>query len=86
MKIELSLFGALRDLDPDARIVLELPEGARVADLRTALRVHADAHWPGFGPGLLVKSAFASEQAVLRDSESLPADGRIAVLPPVSGG
>ena len=86
MKIELSLYGALRDMDPVSRVVLDLPEGACVAELRTALHMHAEHHWRDFRPGLLAKSAFASEQAVLRDHEQVPATGRIAVLPPVSGG
>ena len=36
--------------------------------------------------GLLDYSAFADQQRVLRDHEALPDDGRVAILPPVSGG
>lgn len=86
MKVELSLFGAFRSHDPGARVVLELPEGARVADLRAALDRHAREHWPDYRPGLLKASAFASEAAVLRDAEPLPPGVPMAVLPPVSGG
>jgi molybdopterin synthase sulfur carrier subunit len=86
MKVDLKLFGAFRDLQPHAQLLLELPDGARVADLRRALANHAQANWPGFQPGLLARSAFASDAAVLRDGEALPADGRMALLPPVSGG
>ncbi|WP_338064836.1 MoaD/ThiS family protein [Thermomonas paludicola] len=86
MKVELSLFGAFRDCDPTAQVALVLPEGARVADLRAALDAHGRARWPGFNPALLARSAFASETRVLRDAEALPADGKMAVLPPVSGG
>ncbi|MFA5684335.1 MAG: MoaD/ThiS family protein [Lysobacteraceae bacterium] len=86
MKVEVSLFGAFRDHQPDAQVTLDLPEGASVADLRTALHDHAKAHWPALPQGLLHYSAFASEQRVLRENEPLPADGRMAVLPPVSGG
>lgn len=86
MKIELSLFGAFRDYDPASRVELQLGEGATIADLREALRRYAQAHWPAFRPGLLTSSAFASEQSVLRDRDPVPADGRVAVLPPVSGG
>lgn len=84
MKIELSLFGAFREFD--ALVVLELPAGARVADLRAALQAHGEAHWPRFQAALLARSAFASESAVLRDHEPLPDNGRMAILPPVSGG
>lgn len=86
MKVEVSLFGAFRDYEPSAQVTLELPDGAQVSDLRAALHEHAQAHWPAFRPGLLQYSAFASETSVLREHEPLPADGRMAVLPPVSGG
>lgn len=86
MNVEIQLFGAFRDFDPAARVALELPPQATVADARAALHTHATAHWPAFRPALLRSSAFASEQRVLRDAEPIPDDGRLAVLPPVSGG
>ncbi len=86
MKVEVKLFGAYRDHQPDARVALELADGATVADLRRALETHAAAHWPGFNPKLLGYSAFASETAVLRETDAIPAGGGVAVLPPVSGG
>lgn len=86
MKVELSLFGAFREFDPKALVVLELPAGARVAELRAALRSYGEAHWPEFRAGLLARSAFASESTVLRDNDVLPDNGRMAILPPVSGG
>ena len=86
MKIELSLFGAFRDYSSAAQLNLEVADGARVAELRAALNDHGVQHWPGFKPGLLARSAFASETQMLRDAEAIPADGRMAVLPPVSGG
>ena len=86
MKVEVSLFGAFRSHDPGARVVLDVPEGARVADLREALDRHARAHWPAYRPELLKASAFASETTVLRDAEAVPEGVAMAVLPPVSGG
>lgn len=86
MKVDLSLFGAFREFDPEATLSLQLPDGASVAQLRTALADYAQAHWPGFRPGLLAVSVFANSQSVLRDAEPLPADGQMAVLPPVCGG
>lgn len=86
MKIELSLFGAFREFDPAATLSLQLPDGASVANLRAALLDYAQAHWPGFRPGLLTVSVFANSHSVLRDGELLPADGQMAVLPPVCGG
>ncbi len=86
MKVEVKLFGAFRDHDPSGAVTLELAEGADVLALRQALEAHASAHWPAFCPKLLKYSAFASEKAVLRETDPVPADGRMAVLPPVSGG
>ena len=85
MDIELELFGALRGLEPGDRLQLPV-SGATVADLRAALMQHAAARWPRIAPGLLNSCAFATPGTVLRDSEPLPADGRMVVLPPVSGG
>lgn len=86
MKVVLGLFGAFREYDPAASVELEVPDGARVADLRAALDRHARAHWPAYRPGLLKASAFASESTLLRDAEALPEGVPMAVLPPVSGG
>lgn len=85
MRIELDLFGALRGLEPGDRLVLDV-EGSRVADLRLALGAYAARQWPGVAPGLLARCAFATPAQVLRDPEDLPEDGRMAALPPVSGG
>lgn len=85
MDVELEMFGALRGLEPGDRLRLPVA-GATVADLRAAVATHAAAHWPRAAQGLLGSCAFATPGAVLRDSEPLPADGRMVVLPPVSGG
>jgi len=86
VKVTLNLFGAFRSHDPGATLELDVPEGARVADLREAFDAYARAHWPAYRPELLKASAFASETTVLRDAEPLPAGVPMAVLPPVSGG
>lgn len=86
MKVEVSLFGAFREYEPGALVVLDIPADARVADLRSALSVHGRVHWTGFKEGLLQRSAFASEACILRDHEPLPEGERIVVLPPVGGG
>ncbi|WP_145477650.1 MoaD/ThiS family protein [Stenotrophomonas rhizophila] len=83
--IELQLFGAFSELVPERVLQVEV-EGESVADLRRALQVQLAARWPTFRSGLLDYSAFADEQRVLRDDDALPVDGRVAVLPPVSGG
>lgn len=85
MEIELELYGALRDLEPGDRLRLPVA-GEAVADLRAALVEHAASHWPKVGAGLLRSCAFATSSEILRDGQPLPEDGRMAVLPPVSGG
>ena len=86
MKVEVKLFGAFRDYQAEAFVRLDVPAQAKVADVRSALSAYAGSHWPQCNPKLLDYSAFASEQAVLRESDPIPADGQMAVLPPVSGG
>ncbi len=86
MKLEIGLFGAFRDFEPGAKLMLEVPEAAVVRDVRQALLVHARAHWPGFREGLLQRSAFASASRVLREDEPVAADTPLMVLPPVGGG
>ncbi len=86
MKVEVKLFGAFRDHETESKVILEFAPEARVADVRQGLAAYADAHWPQFSPKLLAASAFASEHAVLREDDPIPADGKMAVLPPVSGG
>jgi len=86
MTLQLDLFGAFREYEPAAFIRIEIPEGGTVADVRAAVERYASAHWPDFRPALLRVSAFASESRVLRDAEAVPTGGRMAILPPVSGG
>ena len=86
MKLRVQLFGPYRDFQPQPSLELDVADGASVAAARTALAAHAAAHWPACTPGLLRSTAFASEVALLRDSDALPADGRIALIPPVNGG
>lgn len=85
MRVDIQLFGALREAEPQARLVVD-GELARVADVRAAVQAHADGAWPEAARALLSRSAFASERSVLRDGDAVPADGRMALLPPVSGG
>jgi len=86
MKLRVQLFGPYRDFQPQPSLDLDVADGATVADARAALAAHAATHWPACTAGLLRSTAFASEQAVLRDGDALPADGRIALIPPVNGG
>ena len=85
MDIELELFGALRGIEAGDRVVVPVT-GTNVADLRAALQAHAGAHWPSTSASMLASCAFATSSEILRDAQPLPADGQMAVLPPVSGG
>ena len=86
MKLQVQLFGPFRDFQPQAFVEVDVADGATVAAAREALAAHAATHWPACKPGLLRSTAFASEHALLRDGDALPADGNIAVIPPVNGG
>jgi molybdopterin converting factor subunit 1 len=81
MLVKVLLFAAARDLaDTDAAQV-ELPAGATVADVRTALvRDH-----PAL-TSLLAKSAVAVNQDFAEDSQVVAEGDEVAVIPPVSGG
>ncbi len=85
MQVELELFGALRGLEAGDRAQI-LVAGDTVADARHALHAHAVARWPRTAQALLGSCAFATAAEILRDAHPLPADGKLAVLPPVSGG
>lgn len=80
--ITVRLFGAFRQGNPDSSITVEIPEQARVADLRTAM----DAALSDENARSLLKaSAFATDTAVLDDDDPVP-DREISILPPVCGG
>lgn len=85
MHIEIQLYGALREAEPTGRIELDV-DAETIATLRALVSRHVAARWPAAAQALLPKSAFASERSVLRDADAVPADGRLALLPPVSGG
>lgn len=82
MRVCVSLFGALRQYYSEDDIEVDVIEGARIADLHHTLGAHGQAHWATFRAGLLRVSAFASDTTPLCDDDSVPADGRIAILPP----
>ncbi|KRG43955.1 molybdopterin converting factor [Stenotrophomonas pictorum JCM 9942] len=84
-QMQVQLFGAFSDLDPQREIEV-VTHGEHIADLRQALRELIVQRWPQFRAGLIDYSVFADEQRVLRDDDPLPDDGRVAILPPVSGG
>jgi molybdopterin synthase sulfur carrier subunit len=86
MMITLQLFGRFREFSPSPEIALDLPGIATVGDFRAAFDDWAQSNWPGYRPALLQSAAIATDSSLLRANSPLPADGRLAVLPPVSGG
>jgi molybdopterin synthase sulfur carrier subunit len=86
MLITLQLFGRFREFSDAPEIVLDFPGVQTVADFRSAFDLWAQANWAGYASGILKVAAIATETGLLHAGSPLPADGRIAVLPPVSGG
>ena len=86
MQIEIQFFGPLREQAPDGRLCLTVPDDCSIRDVRAALSAHVIPLWPETFIGLLTVSAFADEQAILRDDDSITDGARLAVLPPVNGG
>lgn len=82
----ISLHGALRDADPRGYVELEVPAGCNIARLRELLLAHLREHAPSTREGIVQRSAFATAETILHDHQPVPADGELAVLPPVSGG
>lgn len=84
MNIRLAMFGAFRAYAESGEIALDLPEGAKVADLRAALAA-AFAPWPE-AAALVNCSVFADAEDILAEADGLDGRTGLAVLPPVSGG
>lgn len=81
MNVSVQLFARARDLAGSERVMLDLPDGARVADLRAALA----ADHPGLRP-LVPNLHVAVNQEYATDDSPVPADAEVACFPPVSGG
>lgn len=86
MKVHIVLFGALRDADARGFIELEAPEACTITTVRELLRGYLQEHAPHISAGLVQRSAFASEDEILHNHRTLPENGQLAILPPVSGG
>ncbi len=80
MRIEVRLFAVLRERAGSDRVLVELPEGSTIADLK---RVVSEA-CPELGSLAHVAGVVGSDYA--RDDHVIAADDALALLPPVSGG
>jgi molybdopterin synthase catalytic subunit/molybdopterin converting factor small subunit len=81
MRIRLLAFASASDAIGAAELDLDLPEGARVADLRAWL----DPRYPGLAP-LWTRLAIAVDGAIAKPDSPLAEGAEVALLPPVSGG
>jgi molybdopterin converting factor subunit 1 len=81
LNLTVKLFAAARELAGAESVMIELPVGATVADLRAQLAHRAPAL-----AGLLAKSAIAVNHDFTVNERVLQSTDEIAVIPPVSGG
>jgi molybdopterin synthase catalytic subunit len=81
MKAEIILFATLKDRAGRREVDLDLPDGARVIDLKHLLNDRYPALAPALGTAVVsVNREFAFDEDVI------PAGAEIALFPPVSGG
>lgn len=81
MNCQVKLFAAARQFAQCDQLSLDLPAKATVADLRGAI-VEAQPALAQLMPSALI----AINTRYARESDPIPANAEIAVIPPVSGG
>jgi molybdopterin synthase catalytic subunit len=81
MRVNVKLFGAVREQSGAKELSLELPEGARIADLRSRLEAEIEIV-AKFGERLRI----SRNLELVTENEQLADGDEIALLPPVSGG
>lgn len=81
MQTRVLLFAALREAAGARELLVEVPEGSTVAELRHRLA----AEHPRLAP-LLGNAAAAVNEEYVSDGERLRAGDVVALIPPVSGG
>lgn len=80
MPIRIRLFGAAREAAGARELELPLGPGARVAEVKAALRAH-----PALA-ALAARAAISVNQSVAGDDVAVGPGDELAMLPPVSGG
>ena len=81
MHVNLLYFGVLKEMFGGERDAVELPEGARIADLLDLLRLR-----PRFHPNAFQSLAVAVNREYAQSHTALADGDEVALLPPVSGG
>ena len=81
MNVVVLLFAQARQIAAAEKIEVEIADDAAVVDLKQAIgQLYPDL------VGLLSRSNIAIDQQYAIDSDVIPADAEIAMIPPVSGG
>lgn len=81
MQVTVLLFATYRELVKTSRVQLELPEAARILDVKAALT----GRYPAIA-GLLPHALVSVNQAYAFDQDPVPGGAEVAFFPPVSGG
>ncbi len=81
MRVSIRLFALARQRAGRSEVALELPEPARVADLRRALAESCPALAP-----LLANLMIAVDSEYADDDREIRPGAELAAIPPVSGG
>lgn len=81
MKVAVKLFAAVRDAIGQSEVAIEVPEGATVAKVRSALCVA----YPQLRL-LIERAMFAVDASYAQDDDILAEGVEVACIPPVSGG
>lgn len=76
--IHMKFFGAFRKFGDG--LDFSVPAGSTIAAVKTALQKKLN------GEGLVLDSALANNNSILRDSDVLSEDAELSILPPVCGG
>ena len=87
MTVSIRLFGALRQYSETKPIVITLPKGASLPQLKIALIHLLKAETPDFHHEALIDlCAFANDQAILPKDTIFQESCNLSLLPPVCGG
>ena len=81
MRVTVRMFARAKDLAGTSSVAVDIAEGGTVSQLRRQLA----ERYPSLAR-LLDHSAFAVNDDFADDSQPIPANAEVALLPPVSGG
>jgi molybdopterin converting factor subunit 1 len=80
-RVTVRVFARLREIMGSEAVMVPVPAGATVADLRRGLEIL----WPE-ARGVLSKSAIAVNNEYAEPDQPIAAGDELALIPPVSGG